>query len=271
MASSQNSAEVWRFIDSGFQNGRRNMAIDEAIAISATSGQGIATLRIYGWRPPAISLGYHQSIKDINLSLCEEDGIDVVFRPTGGRAILHAEELTYAVILPAGSNHYRKDVLPVYDLISRALLAALQLIGIDASFDRASLTPKDFMRGDLSTLCYATSVQHEIGFGGRKLVGSAQRRFEGSLLQHGSILIGQRHLDITRYLTRGDERWRRAVNRYMRDHTICLNELSPTPIIFPQLSLALRKGFEQVLGVTFQEGELSENELRSVDEILSKA
>jgi len=270
MALSQQPGECWRFIDSGFIDGRSNMAIDEAIALAAASGRIPPTLRVYGWMPPAISLGFHQSIDDIDLRLCEKEGIDVVFRPTGGRAILHAEELTYAVILPADSKHYHKGILPVYDLISRALLAVLQLLGINASFDRASATPKDFMRGELSTLCYATSIQHEIGYQGKKLVGSAQRRFEGALLQHGSILIGQRHLDIAKYLSRGDERRRHAIRRYMQEHTISLNELSEQPLHYTQISKAMRNGFSQELGISWMDGELTQQELVMADELREK-
>ncbi len=270
MALSQQSGEVWRFIDSGFLDGRSNMAIDEAIALAVASGTVSPTLRVYGWMPPAISLGFHQSMSDIDLKLCEKDGVDVVFRPTGGRAILHAEELTYAVILPASSRHYQKDILPVYDVISRALLASLRLLGIDASFDRASATPKDFVRGELSTLCYATSIQHEIGYQGKKIVGSAQRRFERSVLQHGSILIGQRHLDIAKYLSQGDEKRRQAIRRYLQDHTITLNELSEQPVTYAQISKAMRDGFAQELGISWIENELTEQELVLADELRDK-
>ncbi len=270
MALFQKPAEVWRFIDSGFTDGRSNMTLDEAIAMAAASGSVPPTLRVYGWMPPAISLGFHQSMDDIDLSQCAKDGIDVVFRPTGGRAILHAEELTYSVILPDNSKHYQKDILPIYDVISRALLAALHLLGIDASFDRASSTPKDFMRGELSTLCYATSIQHEIGYQGKKLVGSAQRRFEGSVLQHGSILIGQRHLDIAKYLSRGDEKRRQAIRRYMQEHTITLNELSDRPLNYAQLSKAMRDGFAQELGISWIDSEPSSQELQMAEELKAK-
>ena len=265
--SSRNKSEQWRFIDSGALDGRTNMAIDEALAMHIGRTQGAPVLRVYAWRPAAVSLGFHQSFDDIRIDLCQRDGIDVVMRPTGGRAVLHADELTYAVIIPENSLHYRQEISSLYEMLSRGILKALEYLDIHVRFERSATTPKNFARGELSALCYASSVQHEIGFQGKKLVGSAQRRFEGAALQHGSILIGAKHLDLADYLSRGDHKWRQAVKRYMASHTVCLNDLSATPITYRELAAAMKKGFASALNIAFTDDELSAEELSLADRL----
>lgn len=256
------TVERWRLIDSGALPGHLNMAIDVVLAKSV-----IPTLRLYGWNPPAISLGFHQSAKEIDTELCEKDGIDVVVRPTGGRAILHADELTYAVILPANSKYYHKDIMTVYEKLSRCLVSGLKHLHIPVAFERADKTPENFARGELSSLCYASSIQHEIGYNGKKLVGSAQRRFENAALQHGSILIGQRHLDLPNYLANKKIERKKAMRRYMESNTICLNDLSRTPVSYSDVSEAIRHGFEKELEIEFFIDKLNDDELAKAEEL----
>lgn len=247
-----------------------NMALDMAVTSAVAEGTAPATLRVYGWKPFAISLGYHQSEKDIELEQCRTDGIDVVLRPTGGRAILHAHEITYAVSLPPSSPFFAQDVQSVYKVISRCLVASLNRLGISVEFERALKTPKDFSRGELSTLCYASSVQYEISVGGKKLVGSAQRRINGSVLQHGSILIGEEHLHITKYLAAKNDAWRERVKRYMQKNTISLNQVSDKALNYNILANALKQGFEQELGITFANQDLTQAEMAHAQSLTSK-
>ena len=252
---------LWRFIDSGHATGASNMAVDMAMTQAVSQGQALPTLRLYAWQPHAISLGYHQSEHDVDLDRCREDNIDVVLRPTGGRAILHANELTYAVSIPPASPFFASDVQSVYEIISRCLVTALEFLDIKVDFERARKTPKDFSRGELSTLCYASSVQYEISIGRQKLVGSAQRRINGSVLQHGSILIGDEHLQITKYLTAKNEAWRQRVKRYMEKNTISLNQVSEKDISYDVLADAVKRGFQKELLVEFVENDMSKAEL----------
>ena len=261
------TVERWRLIDSGYLPGHLNMAIDMALAKFASSANSFPTVRFYGWNPDAISLGFHQSSKEIDTELCEKDGVDVVIRPTGGRAILHAEELTYAVSLPANSRYYDKDIIMVYERLSRCLVSGLKHLNIPAAFERADKTPKNFSRGELSSLCYASSIQHEIGYNGKKLVGSAQRRFEGAALQHGSILIGRRHLDLPNYLAEKTVERKKAIRRYMEANTICLNDLSIHHISYSELAEAIRHGFEEELDIEFFVDELSGDEVAKAEEL----
>ena len=266
----KNAQEAWRFIDSGLQRGAMNMALDMAMTQAAVAGNALPTLRVYGWRPPAISLGYHQSENDVDVARCRKDEIDVVLRPTGGRAILHQNELTYSVSIPPESIHFAPDIQSVYALISRALVAALRLLDVNVEFDRARKTPKDFSKGELSTLCYASSVKYEINIGRKKLVGSAQRRINGGVLQHGSILIGDEHLRIARYLAAKDDQWRERVRDFMKKNTVSLNQVSRSPITYAQAGAALKKGFARELGVEFVDDDFSVAELDHAEKIKQK-
>lgn len=269
-ASGDNRSLDWRFIDSGFLSGSYNMAADMAMTLAAARGEAPATLRVYNWEQPTISLGYHQSEQDIDLNRCREDGVDVVFRPTGGRAILHHNEVTYAVVLPPSSPFYAPDIQRVYEFISRCLVRALRLLEIDVDFERSKKTPADFAHGELSTLCYASSIQYEISVNGRKLVGSAQRRINHGVLQHGSILVGDEHLNITRYLAGRDERLRQRVREYMEKNTVSLQQVSKKTIDKSQLVRSLRRAFAEELGIIFTDAPLSDSEHREAQTLQSK-
>lgn len=264
------SLETWRFINSGYLDGATNMAIDLALARCMLSNSHYPILRVYGWNPPAISLGYHQKTDDIDVAKCRSDGIDVVFRPTGGRAILHAEELTYAVILPKSSRYYFKEIGKVYEMISLCLTSALHQLNLQVKFERARFTPGNFSRGELSAMCYASTVQHEISYKGKKLVGSAQRRFDHVVLQHGSILIGHKHLDLVKYLVNGNLQRRDQIRDFLQSKTICLNDISHSNIAFSQLANVIKTGFENELDIKFLDTELTKRELETVQAVAGR-
>jgi lipoate-protein ligase A len=257
----QHNNKQWRFIDSGALPGAMNMALDMAMTQAVAEARVLPTLRVYRWRPWAISLGYHQSEIDVDLDRCRRNHIDVVMRPTGGRAILHAVELTYAVSIPPSSPFFSQDIQSVYSIISRCLVTSLDLLGINVCFERARKTPKDFARGELSALCYASSVQDEIGIEQRKLVGSAQRRIQGSALQHGSVLIGDEHLAVADYLAAKNQAWRERVKQYMIKNTVSLNQVSQRIVTYEALARALHDGFQSELGIEFVQARISDAEL----------
>lgn len=249
------AVETWRFVNSRARAGDLNMAIDRLLA-----EQSRPALRLYAWNPPAISLGFHQSLADVNLELCSKDGIDVVQRPTGGRAVLHAEELTYAVVLPRSSSFYHHSVLSVYEAISKAIIRSLRHLDLPIEWEPAQKSPQHLSKSGLSSVCYASTAQYEIGYQGKKLVGSAQRRIGEGVLQHGSVLIGEKHLDLPFYLKRGDPRTKQSIQDYMRKHTICLNQISDPPLSFDSLMAAFKFGFAQELDIEWQDQDLSPRE-----------
>jgi lipoyl(octanoyl) transferase len=181
------SRPQWRLLDTGPADGFTNMATDEAILELFAAEGGPTTLRFYSWSPPALSLGYGQPIaSDIDLSQCRALGIDVVRRPTGGRAVLHDHEVTYSVVLGADDSRVTSGVLACYLTISQALIRGLSYLGISAELlplRRDAVLPSD----DASAVCFAMPSSYEVAVAGRKIIGSAQRRAHGVIMQHGSI------------------------------------------------------------------------------------
>ena len=168
-----------RFIDTGFRNAFENMAIDEAILHYCK----IPALRVYGWKPAAISIGYNQDIEnEINADYCKKNNIEIVRRITGGKAVFHDKEITYSFILPENNNLIPFEVNESYRIIANALVIALKKIGIDADIKKAPDKIK-------TPICFNSSNWYELLVNNKKISGSAQRRFDGKVLQHGPILI----------------------------------------------------------------------------------
>jgi lipoyl(octanoyl) transferase len=185
----------WRLLDTGPADGFTNMAVDEALLEGFAAGSTPATVRFYTWSPPALSLGYAQSIGgEIDLRHCTSLGIDVVRRPTGGRAVLHDHEVTYSVVISAEDPRVSSGVLAAYLTISQALIRGLSYLGITAELlplRRSVRLPSD----EASPVCFATPSSYEVAVKGRKIIGSAQRRAHGVIMQHGSIPLS---MDIER-------------------------------------------------------------------------
>jgi lipoate-protein ligase A len=242
---------VWTFIDSGEQTGAFNMALDESLARALAACEGIPSLRLFRWKPWAISVGYNQAAEELDAPRCAADGIDIVRRPTGGRAILHAEELTYSVVMPAG----RKSVLQVYNEISAALVCGLALYGVEVALQKSQPDFGKEYRSPSSIPCFASSARYEIEWRGRKLVGSAQRRFSGPggdvVLQHGSILCGDAHLRLADYLAAPVAEVRGRILATLRERTADLRMITGGPVDMEYLGECIRRGFEEARGLAF--------------------
>jgi len=182
------AADTWRLLLDKAASGAWNMAVDEVLLDAVAAGTAPPTLRFYEWTPPCLSLGYFQPFDVIDVDGCRALGVDVVRRPTGGRAILHDRELTYSVVLPAAVLGQDGGVLPSYYRLSLALQDGLRRLGVPAT-----LAPESAGSSAAhGPVCFDRPSAHEILLHGRKLVGSAQMRRGGGLLQHGSILIEPR-------------------------------------------------------------------------------
>ena len=189
---------IWHFIDSGFDTGEHNMQFDLHLVQSCNSDE--AFFRIYRWQPYCISLGANQSFNDINLDRAVGDGIDVVKRPTGGRAILHAEELTYSVVLPLNHQFSPREI---YFKISAALMRGLEIYNpILAKSELENYQPNfaKLLEEPSGVLCFASTARNEVKFNSKKIIGSAQRKLNNVILQHGSILCGIKHRELSDYL-----------------------------------------------------------------------
>ena len=181
------SRRTWRLLDTGPADGFTNMAVDEALLEVFVAEDAPTTVRFYSWSPPAVSLGYAQSIeREIDFRQCTSLGIDVVRRPTGGRAVLHDHEVTYSVVISGDDPHISSGVLAAYLTISQAMIRGLANLGITAELlplRRGVPLPSD----KASPVCFATPSSYEVAVGGRKIIGSAQRRARNGIMQHGSI------------------------------------------------------------------------------------
>ncbi|UCD97510.1 MAG: lipoate--protein ligase family protein [Chloroflexota bacterium] len=175
----------WRLIRTPPAEGAWNMAVDEAILEFAGRGDVPPTLRLYAWYPACLSLGYGQPVDDADLDRLKKRAWGLVRRPTGGRAILHTDELTYCVCGPQDEPILSGSVLESYHRLSQALLAALQLLGIHADAEkRYSL---EDTQSKENPVCFEVPSNYEITVSGKKIVGSAQSRKKSSVLQHGTL------------------------------------------------------------------------------------
>ena len=178
----------WRLIVDGAVPGAHNMARDVAILEAVSEGHATATLRLYGWNPPCLTLGRHQGVEAADLEFCRREGVDVVRRPTGGRALLHHLELTYAVIAPLGTGPLPRPLQDAYRFICGALVRAMRAIGVDATLTEGEVNV--LLPSPRSAVpCFKAPAGGEVVVRGRKLIGSAMRSHAGTILQHGSILL----------------------------------------------------------------------------------
>lgn len=249
----------WRFEDSGLLSGAANMQRDEELARQLVQGTGISTLRVYGWKPPTVSLGWNQLLDSVDVERAASAGIDIVRRSTGGRAILHSEELTYAVVMPSNGE----SIAAVYARVSRALVGALRLLNIDASLEASSPHFPSLYRSKSSMACFSSSARYEVKVNGRKLIGSAQRRYrrddgEEIVLQHGSILLGPDHKRIAHFLKWKDEADRLRLVRELDEKTIDLSSVGSGEIGYSDLADAIRRACETEWEIQFlaQDGEV---------------
>jgi lipoate-protein ligase A len=248
----------WLFINSGFNNGIYNMEFDLQLAKNCKEDEII--LRLYRWNPYCISLGANQPENSINSELAKKDNIDVTIRPTGGRAVLHSEELTYSVIYPLD---FSSSVRYIYSQINIALLKGLKIYDSRlSSFELENHQPNfpEIYKQEKNAVCFAVSAKSEIKFSGKKIVGSAQRKFERVVLQHGSILCGTFHRRITRYLNLSEESVK-EIDEEIEKNTTELSSVLKENIDYDSLVSSIYKGFEEHYNMTFSKSPLFQNNL----------
>ncbi len=242
---------AWRLLVDAPGDGAWNMAVDEAIAVGVGGGAVAPTLRLYGWSRPTISLGYLQrAAVGVDLAACRRRGIPVVRRLTGGRAVLHGEELTYSVALPLAGPWGDLSVADSFQAINAGLLEMLRRLGVAAHVgapERGGIAPGD------AGLCFLARRMPAVLVAGRKLIGSAQRRAAAWLLQHGSLLLGL------------DETLHREVFPAWPGNgasgVTSLREILGRRPSGEELLAAMRGGWEAALGGACQPGRLTAAEL----------
>jgi len=196
------------------------------------------------------------------LRKCREAGIDVVVRPSGGRAVLHGDDVTYAAAFPAGGLFDAGGIHGTYRRIAEMLRAALEEIGVRVEVADA----REAGGPGRAVPCFTSAARHEILVGGRKVVGSAQRRTREAVLQHGAILVRGNQAKLAEFVA--DAEAQAALKRSLEGRTVTLEEILERPVSFEEVSLALRRAAMRVLGLDVQEGELTQEERRMVDKYM---
>lgn len=249
---------VWRLIiERAPRTGAWNMALDEAIMDAVAEGKAPPTLRFYAWEPPCLSLGKRQPLDGIDLARCRADGIDVVRRATGGFAILHTDELTYSIATRPDDPRADGAILDAYRKLSQGLMAGLWLLGATPKMN--PVVPGGVH--NVSAACFEMPSAYEIEMGGRKLIGSAQVRPAGRVLQHGSLPLTGDIARLVPYLAYEDERERKALAKHLRERATTISAALGRAVSFDEAAEAMARGFAEALDLTLEPGEPTSAEL----------
>lgn len=250
-----------RVILSPFQDGATNMATDQAIMEAVGGGVVPPTLRLYGWQPACLSLGYTQSAREVDFERLTAFGWQCVRRPTGGRAILHVDELTYSISLPQDHALVEGDILTSYRRLSRALQVGLEKLGIHSE----SAPYKK--NGSNSPVCFETPSAYEITVNGRKLIGSAQVRRQKAVLQHGSLPLWG---DITRIcdaLIYPDELSRETAREQVKGRATTVEEVLGERVLWQAAADAMLQAFAETFDLELEDGELTPQESLRLEQL----
>jgi lipoate-protein ligase A len=243
----------YRFINTGVLDAALNMAIDEAILIHHLKEEVAPTLRVFRWSQPSISLGRFQNVeREIQQEICQQRGVALVRRPTGGRAVYHRDEFTYSIVI---SKKYGvpSGVVASYAYLAQGLLAALRLLGVEAEISDKRVNKHP------SAACFASSTQADLTSGGFKLVGSAQVWKENALLQQGSLPLDDRAAEFFDMLHYPNPAARQeALSLYHKKMTP-LHTLNPTAS-WDDVAQAFHSGFSTFFQTSFEPSELSPSE-----------
>jgi lipoate-protein ligase A len=242
------------------------MALDEAILEAVQKDQTPPTLRFYSWNPPCLSLGYAQSVEDADRDGIEQMGWDLVRRPTGGKAILHTDEITYSIAAPADHPLFINGVLPSYKRISLALIAGLESMGLEPELNIAD--PPVPSNGN--PVCFQNPGAFEITVAGKKLVGSAQLRRSGGVLQHGSLPLRGDLSRICLALIYADEHRRQQAMEEVGQHAITVEHVLGKSPSWSETAKHLAAGFEESLELDFMQLDPSRQEINRSNEILAE-
>ena len=251
---------TWRLELSGRRSGTWNMERDAAAAHACAEGALQPTLRLYGWQPWAVSLGVHQRPTDIDADAARRLGFDIVSRPTGGRAILHADELTYAVVVPANG----RSMGEVYRWVNSAFLAALSSFGVHADLESSQPDFRAEYRDPRSAVCFTSAARYEVKVYGRKLIGSAQRRFRGRngnevVLQHGSLLLGPGHEQIVDVLAGLSPEAKTGAREMLKLKSITVGEILGRTVSMEAAADVVRAACSRSWGAQFEAVTTSDN------------
>jgi lipoyl(octanoyl) transferase len=256
--------DSWRYIQTPPAHGAWNMAVDEALLETSGRGESLPALRLYAWRPACLSLGYAQSYRDVDLDRLKYNGWELVRRATGGRAILHTDELTYSIAAPPDEPRMFGTVLESYQRLAQALMVAVRTLGLPVEMESNS-PPADAARGPV---CFEVPSAYEIVVDGKKLIGSAQTRKKTGILQHGSFPLSGDLTRITQALVFPDEQARLAAGQKLLSRAVTAETVTGQIIPWETAAAAFVAAFESTLGIHLAPGELTSAERARADELV---
>jgi lipoate-protein ligase A len=237
-------SEKWRYIITENNSAARNMAIDRAVLVANSERKVPPTVRFYTWCPPAISIGYFQSLsEEIDLKRCNDLGVDYVRRITGGGAVFHEDELTYSIVIPENHPQIPKNIMESYCRICGAVLKGLKNQGINSSYVPIN----------------------DIISNGRKISGSAQTRKLKTVLQHGTVILDVDIEKMFSLLLVPNEKIRDKMISDVKQRVTSVKNILGDYVSFNKLVKAMKKGFEQEFNVKLITGILTDYELILTD------
>lgn len=252
---------TWRLVKTPPASGAWNMAVDETLLMGMSASGAIPVLRLYAWQPACLSLGFAQPYQDVNLLALQARGWEVVRRPTGGRAILHTDELTYAVIGPQGEPRLAGGVLESYQRLSTALLQALLDLGIPVQSQPGSVSNQD----PKGPVCFEVPSNYEITVQGKKLLGSAQARRREGVLQHGSLPLYGDLQRITQVLQFAFPEQQQTASQRLSQRATTAEACLGYPLTWEKAAQAFETAFAQCLNLKFIDSQLTSTELAQAE------
>jgi lipoate-protein ligase A len=246
--------DSWRLLVQGDPaHGAWNMAADEAILEAVGRGDSLPTLRLYAWEPACLSLGYAQPISDVDIPRLQRRGWEVVRRLTGGRAVLHTDEITYSVIAPLSEPRVAGTVLEAYSRLAVALVETLRLINLPVEVQERAGTDNKIP----NPVCFEVPSTSEITVGGKKLVGSAQARRREGILQHGSLPLTGDLGRILEVLVYPNEETRLRAARQLLERATTVESALGRLVTWDEAAGAFSAAFRSALAMSLEPGELS--------------
>ena len=232
--------EEWRLLQTGYNNAYKNMAIDRAVMVSNSKKSVPPTVRFYGWKPSAISIGYFQSLEDeVELETCNKLNIDYVRRITGGGAVFHENELTYSIVISESNPLIPKNILDSYGRICGSIIKGLRNLGIESIY-----APINDILSD-----------------GKKISGSAQTRKIKTVLQHGTVLMDVDAERMFSVLKVPNEKIKDKMISNVNERVTSIKHILGENISFDEIANSMKKGFEEEFNINLFEGELTKEEL----------
>lgn len=229
-----------------------NMAIDEAISIAFSEGKVPPTLRLYRWSIPSLSIGSFQKLEPDWFDFLAAKSIPFVRRMTGGRALLHDQELTYSVVSSTRDPLFSEGIKGTFYTLANGLLSGLRHLGVEAEIH--SPAREERVNRPRQPLCFASTSWYEITAGGKKLIGSAQRRWVSHFLQHGSLILKKSKIE----------------GLFLSGNQIALSDLLPDLPQTERMEEAFTKGFETALPISLNPGSLTEKEIEGVGALIKE-